>query len=175
MNRLFRMHKKSLMRFYKQATRKLMSCRCEMCIFEHAHLNVVYYALLYSCNISNIILKTDKENLSKANRNLLRMMNQSVTRLKKTNQLMMYKAKANAKRAPCRIFECWTWWYSEKPLGFKELKCHYKENDVIVSIPVCCSSTPSSLRNRQVNYTCSPSPWKKVVVTGTRLLLWDYV
>ena len=45
---------------------------------------------------------------------------------------MMYKAKVavaseisyktlNAKQAPCRIFECYTWWYVKKPLGFKML------------------------------------------------------
>jgi hypothetical protein len=27
----------------------------------------------------------------------------------------------NAKRAPCRIFECKTWWYVKKKLGFKML------------------------------------------------------
>ena len=45
---------------------------------------------------------------------------------------MMYKAKVavcsdicyktlNAKRAQWRIFECQTWWYVKKPLGFKRL------------------------------------------------------
>ena len=45
---------------------------------------------------------------------------------------MMYKAKValfwypyktlNAKRTPCRIFECYTWWYVQETLGFKRLK-----------------------------------------------------
>jgi hypothetical protein len=45
---------------------------------------------------------------------------------------MLYKAKVavrsdipkktlNTKRAPCRIFECYTWWYVKEPLGFKRL------------------------------------------------------
>ena len=40
----------------------------------------------------------------------------------KTNQLMMY----NAKGAPCRIFECKTWWNVKKLLDFKRLNkyCH---------------------------------------------------
>jgi hypothetical protein len=31
------------------------------------------------------------------------------------------RTKRNTKRAPCRIFECWTKWYVKKPLGFKRL------------------------------------------------------
>jgi hypothetical protein len=45
---------------------------------------------------------------------------------------MFYKAKVsicseihteqiNAMSAPCRIFECKTWWYVKLPLGFKGL------------------------------------------------------
>ena len=50
----------------------------------------------------------------------------------KTNQLTMYKAKVTVcseiptkhsaqSRAPCRIFECYTWWYVQEMLGFKKL------------------------------------------------------
>jgi hypothetical protein len=27
----------------------------------------------------------------------------------------------NEKRAPCRVFRCYTWWYLKLPLGFKRL------------------------------------------------------
>ena len=51
----------------------------------------------------------------------------------KANQLTMYKAKVtvcsdickkklNAKRVPCRISECYNWWYVQELLGFKRLK-----------------------------------------------------
>ena len=73
----------------------------------------------------------------------------------------MYKAKVavcseiynlhktlNAKRAPCRIFECQTWWYVKKQLGFKRLmhinQCIYRqlehsETDLRPKIVLMCS------------------------------------
>jgi hypothetical protein len=72
---------------------------------------------------------------------------------------MMYKAKIavcwdpyktlKEKRAPCRIFECQTWWYVKKPLGLEgfdtkyclqgyEIRCA-PVNPVVTIWTTCCN------------------------------------
>ena len=49
----------------------------------------------------------------------------------------------NAKRTPCKIFECWTWWYVKKPLSFKRLMWIYQAN---VKLSLCVPEQALVLR-----------------------------
>ena len=69
---------------------------------------------------------------------------------------MMYRAKAavcsqirtkhsNAKRAPCRIFECQAWWYVKKAVGFEGLTVLWKQRTKLL---VAVSFTPNVSQRR---------------------------
>jgi len=91
-------------------------------------------------------------------RNLLYIRNQSVPRCKhfpprfkklaswcvKKSSLSVLRYKTlNVKRAPCRSFECWTWWYVQKPLGFKSLMWIYQAK---VKLSLCMPEQALVLR-----------------------------